>query len=157
DFDGLDDQIDRLWQLFNPSSTRSEHLRWLAAWFALALNPDWPESKLRWMVKNAFGAYRMRGTVAGLKRGIEDYAGVEANIIEHFQLRRWPFLSHAASSQGDVRLWGPDFYKRLQLGSFSQIGSFRLVSSPEPDIEALTWGAHEFTVCFLANPDDFEN
>ena len=157
DFDRLDDQIDRLWQLFNPGSTRSEHLRWLAAWFALVLNPDWPESKLRSMVKSAFQTYRMRGTVAGLKQVIQDYAGVEANIVEHFKLRRWPLLSHAASSQGDTRLWGPGFYKRLQLDSFSNIGSFRLVSGPDPEIDALTWGAHQFTVCYLANPDDFEN
>jgi phage tail-like protein len=157
DFDRLDHQIDRLWQLFNPSSARSEHLRWLAAWFALVLNPDWPESKLRSMIKSAFHSHRIRGTVAGLKQAIEDYAGVEANIIEHFQLRRWPRLSQAGTSQGDVRLWGRDFYQSLQLGCFSNIGSFRLVSSPEPDAEVLTWGAHQFTVCFLANPNNFED
>jgi phage tail-like protein len=157
EFDDLDHRIDRLWQLFNPGSICAEHLPWLAAWFALVVNPDWPESKLRSMVKSAFKACLVRGTVVGLKQAIRDYTGVEANIIEHFRLRRLPVLSGPDSSQGGIRLWSPDFYRRLQVGAYSQIGSFRLVSSPEPNIEALAWGAHQFTVCFLANPYESED
>jgi phage tail-like protein len=157
EFDDLDRRIDRLWQLFNPGSICARHLHWLAAWFALVVNPDWPESKLRSMVKNAFRTYLMRGTVEGLKQAIRDHVGVESNIIENFRLRRLPVLSATNSVQGGVRLWSPDFYKRLQVGAYSQIGSFQLVSNPEPDVEALTWGAHQFTVSFLANPYESED
>jgi phage tail-like protein len=152
EFDHLDDQIDRLWQLFNPGSIRAKHLHWLAAWFALAVDPDWPESKLRSIVKSAFQTYLQRGTVAGLKRAIQDYVDVEANVVEHFRLRRVPLLSSPGSFQGGIRLWSQDFYKRLELDVYSQIGSFRLTSVPEPRFEALTWGAHQFTVFFLSSP-----
>jgi hypothetical protein len=105
-----------------------------------------------------------------------------ATILEHFRLRRWPVLSVLAEKpeadpcappqppakglcgetandykvslrlDGTVRLWSRAFYKRLQLNSFSQIGFFRLIGSPEPALEPLDWGAHRFTVFFPASP-----
>ena len=104
------------------------------------------------MIKNAFQTYLLRGTVAGLQQAIQDYAGVAANIVEHFRLRRLPLLSVTGSLDGGIRLWSPDFYKRLQLDSYSQIGSFQLTSTPEPRVEAMNWGAHQFTVFFPASP-----
>ncbi|HEY6659992.1 MAG TPA: phage tail protein, partial [Pyrinomonadaceae bacterium] len=53
---------------------------------------------------------------------------------------------------GTVRLWSRDFYKRLQLASYSQLGFFRLTGNPEPILEPLEWGAHRFTVFFPASP-----
>jgi streptogramin lyase len=53
---------------------------------------------------------------------------------------------------GTVRLWSRAFYKRLQLNSFSQIGHFRLLGTPEPALEPLDWGAHRFTVFFPSSP-----
>lgn len=53
---------------------------------------------------------------------------------------------------GTVRLWSRDFYKRLQLTSYSQVGYFRLVGTPEPILEPFDWGAHRFTVFFPASP-----
>ncbi len=53
---------------------------------------------------------------------------------------------------GTVRLWSRDFYKRLQLTSYSQLGYFRLISNPEPVIEPFDWGAHRFSVFFPASP-----
>ena len=156
-FDEFDHCIDRLWQLFNPGSTPAKDLNWLAGWLSLVVNPDWPEAKLRSMIKDAFRTYLRRGTVAGLQQAIQDYAGVEASIVEHFRLRRLPLLSIAGSAKGGVRLWSSDFYKRLQLDSNSQIGSFQLISKPEPRVEALNWGAYQFTVFFAANPYGFDD
>jgi phage tail-like protein len=156
-FDEIDHRIDRFWQLFNPDSIPEKDLNWLAAWFALVVNPDWKKSKLRSMIKKAFKSYLLRGTVEGLRQAIQDYVGVEASVVEHFRLRRLPLLSVARSVQGGVRLWSPDFYKRLQLDSYSQIGSFQLTSKPEPRVEALNWGAHQFTVFFLADPYGSDN
>jgi hypothetical protein len=56
------------------------------------------------------------------------------------------------SRQYGIRLWGSNFYKRLQVGSNSQIGDFQLISDPAPDVETATWDAHQFTVLFLASP-----
>jgi hypothetical protein len=53
---------------------------------------------------------------------------------------------------GSVRLWSRDFYKRLQLTSYSQLGYFRLISNPEPALEPLDWGSHRFSVFFPASP-----
>ena len=53
---------------------------------------------------------------------------------------------------GTVRLWSRDFYKRLQLTSYSQIGYFRLTGTPEPAIEPFDWGANRFTVFFPSSP-----
>ena len=157
EFDEFDRLIDRLWQLFNPGSTPEKDLKWLAGWLALVVNPDWPEAELRSMIKDAFQTYLQRGTVAGLQKAIRDYVGVDAGIVEHFRLRQLPLLSIAGSVEGGVRLWSPDFYKRLQLDANSQIGSFQLVSKPEPRVEALSWGAHQFTVFFAANPYGFDD
>jgi phage tail-like protein len=157
EFDEFDRRIDRLWQLFNPGSTPEKDLGWLAGWLALVVNPDWKPAKLRSMIKNAFQTYLQRGTLAGLEQAIRDYVRVEASVVEHFRLRRLPLLSIAGSVEGGVRLWSPDFYKRLQLNSYSQIGSFQLISKPEPSTEALNWGAHQFTVFFSADPYGYDN
>jgi phage tail-like protein len=152
EFDGLDYQIDRVWQLFNPGSIPAQDLNWLAGWLAVVVNPAWSESKLRSMLKNAFQAQCMRGTVAGLTQAIQDYVGVQAVVVEHFLVRRLPVLSGDTSLDGGIRLWSSDFYKRMQLSSNSQIGNFQLVSDPAPDVEPLNWDAHQFTVLFLASP-----
>jgi phage tail-like protein len=152
EFDDLDRQIDRIWQLFNPDSIPAQDLNWLASWLAVVVNPAWSEGKLRSMLKNAFQAQCLRGTVAGLTQAIQDYVGVQAVIVEHFLARRLPVLSGDTSLNSGVRLWSADFYKRLQLNSHSQIGNFQLVSDPAPDVEPLNWDAHQFTVLFLTSP-----
>jgi len=53
---------------------------------------------------------------------------------------------------GTIRLWSRDFYKRLQVTAYSQIGYFRLIGTPEPILEPFDWGAHRFTVFFPASP-----
>ena len=105
-----------------------------------------------------------------------------ATILEHFRLRHWPVLSVIAEKavedpckpqpppkkglcgetlndyrislplDGTIRLWSRDFYKRLQLTTYSQIGYFRLIGTPEPVLEPFDWGAHRFTVFFPASP-----
>src|SRR5262249_3108456 len=77
---------------------------------------------------------------------------VQAKVLEHFRLRRWPALSVAAPLDGNVRLWSRDFYQRLQLTAYSQVGYFRLTGIPEPAVEPLDWGATRFTVFFPADP-----
>lgn len=148
---------------------------------------EWSSEKKRQMLKNAFSAYRVRGTVKGVERAIQDHTGVQfAKVLEHFRLRRWPVLSVVANPEqssaadpcatveapvktgscgetiqdykfslpldGTVRLWSRDFYKRLQLTSYSQLGYFRLTGTPEPVLEPFDWGANRFTVFFPASP-----
>ena len=152
EFDSLDYRIDRVWQLFNPGSIPAKYLNWLASWLGLAVDPAWPESKLRSMLKNAYQAQCTRGTVTGLVQAIQDYTGIQAVIIEHFKLRRLPILSAGRSLNDGLTLWSKNFYKRLQVGTNSRIGDFQLVSDPAPDVEPLDQDASQFTVLFLADP-----
>jgi phage tail-like protein len=153
EFDDLDGRIDKLWQLFDPFAIPEKHLDWLSGWLALFISPNWKADKQRRMLKNAFGSYGRRGTVDGLEQAIVDYADVSfAQILEHFRIRRWPLLSNSAPLDGSAKLWSRDFYQRLQLSSYSQIGYFQLTGHPEPIIEPLDWGAHQFTVFFPADP-----
>ena len=152
EFDDLDRQIDRMWQLFNPGSVPAKGLRWLASWLALVVDPSWSDSKLRKMLKKAFQAQCQRGTLKGLVHAIHDYAGAHAVVVEHFKLRRLPILSAGPALSDGVRLWSKNFYKRLQLSANSRIGDFQLVSDPAPDVEPLNQDANQFTVLFLADP-----
>ena len=222
-FDNFDQQIDRVWQLFDPASVSESQFEWLAAWLALVVQPEslvehtrlqcrrpskceppsacrpqddvqgptkskahltWSMETKRRMLKDAFSTYLRRGTPSGIEQQIKNYTDLPfARILEHFRLRRWSVLSVVPYEQkahdpcaleepprkgqcgekvqnykitlpldGTVRLWSRDFYKRLQLTSYSQIGSFLLTGVPEPVLEPLDWGAHRFTVFFPASP-----
>ncbi len=149
----LNGRLDRLWQLYDPAAVPAPHLRWLAAWLAVVVDPEWPAAKLREVIGRAVAAYKLRGTAPGLEQALRDYAGVEDGaVLEHYRLRRWPALSLAARLDGSARLWSRDFYQRLQLSSYSQLGYFRLTEDPEPALEPLDWGAHRFSVLFPADP-----
>ncbi len=169
-FDGFDRTIDNLWQLFDPLSIPARHYNWLAAWMALPVDPTWDLAKKRAMLKKAAASNLLRGTVPGLEEAIRDYAGVTGKIKEHFRFRRWPMLpcgtSGAAMSQYDARLcaatplWSRAYNARLQAGSYSQVGSFRLIDSSQPPVDPFAWGASQFSVFFAADPyhpDDSAN
>lgn len=154
EFDGFDGLIDAIGlRLLDPRSADARFLPWLAAWVALTTDPTWNEATLRSMIAGAVAAYKIRGTVAGLEGAVRSYGGVGwGKVLEHFRLRRWPSLSVAASLDGGTRLWSRDFYRRLEVGRYSQVGRFRLTGAPEPAAEALTWGANRFSVFFPADP-----
>lgn len=166
-FDGFDRRIDNMWRLFDPLSTPKAWYNWLAAWIALPIDPDWNWTKKRQVLDDAPAQYQLRGTVAGLQQSIQDYAGVQGNILEHFKLRRWPMILSPAAQQAttagsmnqyDARLcaatplWSRAFAARLQVGKYSTIGSFELTGSGSPVTDPFTWGAAQFTVLFAADP-----
>jgi len=152
-FDRFDQQIDDLWQLFDPAAAGEQYLHWLAGWLALAPDPHWTTEKMRGMIKTAFQSYLRRGTADGIEQAIIDYAGADfARVVEHYRLRRWPALNHTSPLDGGAELWGRDVYRRLQVGVHSQIGRFQLTSQPEPAIEQFAQAAHKFTVFFPADP-----
>ena len=154
-----------MWTLADPHADPDRVLPWLAALFALPLDPGWPDDKRREVLARVFqrgrdlfggggltGDYPQRGTRAGLEQSIRDYAGVDdVGIVEHFRLRDW--LRGGADRQLCVnRLWSRDIYQRLQVDAYSRLGYFRLVNQPEPALEAFDWGAHRFSVFFAPIP-----
>lgn len=155
DFEAFDGTIDNIWTYFDASAVPDNWFVWLAAWIALPIEPTWTPAEKRNVLKNAGQQYRLRGTAAGLQQLISDYAGVSARLFEHFHLRQLIFLQDdptKAVATGAGRLWSRDYYRRLQLGVYSRVGYFNLVGEPEPAAEAISWGAHEFTVFFDAEP-----
>ena len=125
-FDDFDEKIDGIADLFDPDLVPAAHLRWLAGWLALFVDPTWDaatrDRKVRALLKDASRQYSERGTVRGLERLIEQYAEVRpARVLEHFRLRRWAMLSDTAALDGTSPLWSRDFYKRLQVTSYSQV------------------------------------
>jgi phage tail-like protein len=69
-----------------PHQTDAEFLPWLAKWLDLTLYEEWgekeQEQKLRENIRSAMDLYRMRGTVPGLKKYLQIYAGQEPEIRE---------------------------------------------------------------------------
>jgi phage tail-like protein len=157
DFDGFDETIDNISRYFDPEAVPADWFAWLAAWLALPINPAWTDAQRRAVLKAAYPNYTRRGTPAGLTQLIDDYAGVPARLVEHFRLRQLITLPDDPAqgvAVGNGRLWSRDFYRRLQLGVYAQVGIFKLVGEPEPGIEPLAWGANEFSVFFDAEPGD---
>lgn len=82
----LDTLIGDLPRLFDPASAPGgEHpawLPWLAAWLDFDLTDRWTDAQTRERVAAAFELYGTRGTIEGLRRYLQLYAGVEARITE---------------------------------------------------------------------------
>lgn len=79
-------EIDDLPRLFDPFaapvSGYPSWLGWLSGWLAWQVNQHWSEAQSRAYLSEVFALYGQRGTVAGLKRYLKIYAGVNAHVIE---------------------------------------------------------------------------
>jgi phage tail-like protein len=111
-FEGLLDTIDHY---FAPALTDGEFLPWLATWVALVLDEEWDETKRRRLISEAVELYRWRGTVYGLKRYLEIYAGLVPEIREW----SWP--------------------GGMQIGVASQIGS---ITPPDASLARIEEVSH---------------
>lgn len=81
--------IHALPSLFDPWSPPREYLPWLAGWLALTLDEEWNEATQRRAIADAFASYALRGTPAGLRKALQDQAGVAAVIQEPILNAAW--------------------------------------------------------------------
>ncbi len=72
---------------FDPYESPENFLEWLASWVAFKVDPGWPETKKRALIKRAMELYKIRGTVKGLKVFLAIFTDYEPEIIEN----TWPF------------------------------------------------------------------
>lgn len=76
---GLDEQLDRVAELFDPQRTPAAFLDWLAGWVALTLRGDLDADEgrevARGLVADAVPLYRLRGTRRGLEKLIRRLTG----------------------------------------------------------------------------------
>jgi phage tail-like protein len=78
----LEQRQDHFALYFDPQTCPAAVLPWLASWFALELDPHWPEARRRRLVAEAMELYRCRGTVRGITRALEVCTGVTPTIVE---------------------------------------------------------------------------
>jgi phage tail-like protein len=153
--------IDALPALFDPKATPAaeagapgeDFLDWLGGWIGIALDRSWSIARRRRLVAEAPQLFRIRGTVAGLKRHIAVYIGIEPKLVEHFRLRRWLTLDEARLD-GQEKLWGPEIVRRLQLDAYAEIGRFALVDGGDPLTDPVAAFAHRATV-YVPVGEDF--
>ncbi len=72
---------------FDPYESPENFLEWLASWVAFKVDPGWPETKKRALIKRAMELYKIRGTVKGLKVFLAIFTNYEPEILEN----TWPF------------------------------------------------------------------
>ena len=80
----LEGVVDNLKYYFDPGTTASELLPWLASWVDLVLDESWPLERRRGLVKSAVELYQWRGTRHGLSEYLRVYTGTEPRITEDF-------------------------------------------------------------------------
>ena len=83
----VDDILEHIAFYFDPRLAPSSFLPWLASWFDLALDENWPEERRRELIHRGTELYRWRGTRRGLLAYLRIYAGVEPKIVEHLKKR----------------------------------------------------------------------
>jgi len=71
--EGLEQIIGRIGDCLDPRTAPEEFLPWLAGWVALSLRADWDADTKRGFIREIVPLYRLRGTLAGLKRMLEIY------------------------------------------------------------------------------------
>ena len=83
----IQDTLETLHDHFDPYESPANFLEWLASWVAFKVDPGWPETKKRALIKRAMELYKIRGTVKGLKVFLAIFTNYEPEIIEN----TWPF------------------------------------------------------------------
>jgi phage tail-like protein len=146
---GLEGAIADLPRLFDPFAAPNGELpswlAWLAGWLAFDLNDAWSEAETRQYLAQAFRLYGQRGTVAGLRRYLKLYAGVEARIDE-------PGLQTALWSLGETSILGfttmlaPAHLQGAVVGTSATLGQSHLTRGDDLGSVLFEDVAHQFCV-----------
>lgn len=80
----LEDTASNIAYYFDPLTTPSELLPWLASWLDLVLDENWPLARRRELAKSALELFQWRGTRRGLREYLRLYTGAEPKITENF-------------------------------------------------------------------------
>ncbi len=107
-FSQMEVDIGRIERFFDTDFVSGDFLRWLGAWLAIAVDENWPEDKLKLLIKRAPGLFKIRGTRRGIEAMIKIYTGDKPFIVEQFQLK----CAEAGEEFREllVKLYGDDPY-----------------------------------------------
>lgn len=146
---GVEREIDELPQLFDaaaaPAGDFPSWLNWLAGWLDFNLSERWPESEAREHLAEAFQRYGRRGTVEGLRRYLELYAGVQARIDEPGQAANMWSLGET-STLGFTTQLAPDHLEGAVLGATATLDRSRFATAEHLGASLFEDVAHRFCV-----------
>jgi phage tail-like protein len=145
-FESFEFKIDHFSDFLNADGTPAAFLSWLAGWIAMTFDRSWTEEVRRRLLRNAPELYRRRGTPAGLKMFLKLAFGINAQVLEHFQLRHWTFLGNRAALGSRTQLWGRCITARMQLDGGSRIGQSAISGVSDPLHDPFLVYAHKFTI-----------
>lgn len=123
-YDGVSRRLDTIHELFNPYTTPTAFLPWLASWFAIFFDETMDEARRRRILREAVTLYRIRGTREAIERMVRLFIGLDIEVVEN----RWPF-------------------RGLRIGVSSTIGVDTMVL---PEVSM----GHTFVVKVPARPED---
>ena len=106
-FDDIERRIDALPARFDPAAAPPDGLVALAGWLALDIDGEWSEPELRAALAGAFDAYGRRGTVAGLREAVRQYARADVHIVEPLMHAGWWLLEDEAAVGSGEPSGGP--------------------------------------------------
>ena len=146
---GLEDRIALLSGLFDPHAAPAGEspswLSWLAGWLAFDLDESWSEADLRAYLAHAFELYGRRGTIEGLRRYLEIYAGVHARIEEPAAFGGIWSLGENAPLGVSTRL-APAYAQGAVVGASATLGQSHLASGEDMGAALFEELAHQFCV-----------
>jgi len=140
--------------LLHPRATPDDALPWLASFLGLVLDERWARAPRaagqtadarRQLIAEANCLFRLRGTVPGLRRFIEIYAGVPVVILEQFRVRGLGGAPLGARG---------DFAASSVVGAGLRVGggglSSETAAGATPSADAFRTHAHRFSVIIPA-------
>ena len=83
----VESEIQYIARYFDADVVSEDYLCWLASWLSVIVDENWPEEKLRLIVKRAPELYKQRGTRRGIEELIKIFIGERPLIVEQFQLQ----------------------------------------------------------------------
>jgi phage tail-like protein len=157
----MEQNIENLTRYFDPESVDTRFLNWLGSWLAISWDENWTVEKKREFIKQAYGLYRDRGTLRGLKAMVELFTEKKAAILEHFRFRSPMVVGPKSHSIiGVTTVVGKRVPKRLVLSENSKIGEFALEEGITPPEKPFGENAFDFTIFAdttgLKNKDQIE-
>lgn len=114
--------------LFAVETAPADFLPWLASWLGAVLDDSWSPMRRRQLIREAIPLFRRRGTLTGLRRFLEIYAGVTPDIADQ------PFTGMRLSA--DAKL-GADLTRLGNIAPHSFVVTLALKNAAEVNIETV--------------------
>jgi len=160
-FSDLEATVERIPELFDPGSTPSAFLDWLAQWLDLAVEEDWDPKVKKALIANAARLYERKGTPAGLADFIEIVLQQRPLILEAFETEQPLGLGQGGHLGRDTRLESRSWEavprnQRTILDGSSALGTSRLRPSARVPVDPYRAAAYRFTLVLRLSPPQLQ-